>query len=128
MSILEIPIGQKVYKIDCREEEAIKLQEFAAKLNMLINSKAVDLQMRVDNDYLLLLVCLDLLQENSAYIQDRPTPAAADLSDADMLNQQLPFGSEQSLGVPESNICRLSLEEQEQIQTLLNLLTSQLKQ
>lgn len=65
MSIVEMAIGRKYYQIDCNEEVATSLQEVAERLNVLINTKAVELGMRVENDYLLLLVCLDLLSDKS---------------------------------------------------------------
>lgn len=126
MSVLEIPIGQKVYKIDCREEESANLQEFATKLNMLINSKAVDLHMRVDNDYLLLLVCLDLLQENSMLSEkDSAAPVAGSVP-ADS-GEQLQLLEDTNSKLAANDGCQLSREEQQQISKLINLLTSQLE-
>lgn len=77
MSVIDISIGQKYYQIDCDPELAPKITQFSVQLNMLINTKAMELGTRVvGNDYLLLLVCLDLLMnERNSVPEVAETPA-----------------------------------------------------
>lgn len=122
MNTLEIPIGQKKYKISCREEEADTLKTFATKLNVLINSKAVELQTRVDNDYLLILVCLDLLQDKVN--TDNIDVSAHDTNNA--TNPDLTQTLQTNTNSTTNQNAILSPAEQQTIKNLLNKLAYQI--